>query len=65
MTDTDRIENLKAVAIASRALHMAREAYGQAIVLAHSAGWSHAEIARAAGTSRQAIRQLIERRGGN
>jgi DNA-directed RNA polymerase specialized sigma24 family protein len=39
----------------------AEEAYRAAVLSAYVAGLSYAQIAKAAGVSRQAVRQLVER----
>lgn len=52
---------LHSVKRAAQAKRRAEKAYRSAVVAAREAGHSYPEIARAAGTSRQAIRQLLLR----
>jgi DNA-directed RNA polymerase specialized sigma24 family protein len=53
--------NLDSLKRAARAKARADARYKAALVAAHAAGASYAEIAHAVGVSRQAVRQLIER----
>lgn len=53
--------DLSAVKRAARDRRAARDAYRRALVDAHAAGATYAELAAAAGVSRQAVRVLISR----
>ena len=53
---------LRRVQRAAETKRRADESYRSALVAAHAAGHSYAELARVAGVSRQAVRQLLLRR---
>jgi DNA-directed RNA polymerase specialized sigma24 family protein len=53
---------LATVTRATRKHERASSEYRAALLAAHEAGHSYAEIAKAAGVSRQAVRQLLLRR---
>lgn len=58
MSDRSELARVKRAASARR---RAEDQYRAALVAAAGAGVSYAELARAAGTTRQAVRQLVER----
>jgi DNA-directed RNA polymerase specialized sigma24 family protein len=56
-----KADSLSRVRKAAARKAAADNAYRAALVAAHDAGLSYAAIAAAAGVSRQAVRQLVER----
>ena len=62
LREADVVNQMESVKRAARAKSRADARYVEALASAHAAGVSYADLARAAGVSRQAVRQLLQRR---